>query len=71
MSKGAGGKNFRAPTQHPMGKGHYKVMPIFTFEGQNHTVVFGIIQKHRAPSGPRMGGVQTIITQNMRIIMIP
>jgi hypothetical protein len=28
-----------------MGKGRYKVMPIFTFEGQNHTAGFGIIQK--------------------------
>ena len=53
-----------------MGKGRYKVMPIFTFEGQNHTAGFGIMQKHRAPSVPRAGGVQTIVTQNMPIIVI-
>jgi hypothetical protein len=54
-----------------MGKGRYKVMPIFTFEGKNHTVDFGIIQKHRAPYVLRAGGVQIIVTQNMRIIVIP
>jgi len=64
-------EKFPRPTQHPAGKGRYKVMPIFTFEGQNHTVGFGIIQKHSRPCVPESGFVQVIVKKNMRIIVIP
>ena len=47
-----GWKNIRAPAQHPMGKGRDEIMPIVALQGQNHTAGFGIIRKHRAPTGP-------------------
>jgi hypothetical protein len=64
-------ENFLTPAQHPAGKGHYKVIPIFTLEGQNHNVGFGIIQKHSRPYVPESGFVQVIVKKNMRIIVIP